>query len=120
MWRRGAEVIHTYLLTLCGVSGGHGAQVALSGATHAPLLLRAVRCPVVFLRESRSRHAAAAALRCFASREEAVEDVKTGHVAGDQVITNPASRGTETSAEELIGPPWRIAFLAFFCKSWQK
>ena len=26
MWRRGAEVIHTYLLTLCGVSGGHGAR----------------------------------------------------------------------------------------------
>jgi hypothetical protein len=84
VWRRGAEVIHTYLLTLCGVSGGHGAQVALSGATHAPLLLRAVRCPVVFLRESRSRHAAAAALRCFASREEAVEDVKCRRPPLDQ------------------------------------
>ena len=29
--------------------------------------------------------------------------------SGDQVIReNPASRGTETSAEELVGPPWRI------------
>ena len=27
----------------------------------------------------------------------------------DRVIReNPASRGTETSAEELVGPPWRI------------
>ena len=27
----------------------------------------------------------------------------------DQVIReNPASRGTETSAEELVGPPWRM------------
>ena len=46
------------------------------GRWHAPLLLRAVSCPVLFLGRSRSRHAAA--LRCFASREEAVEDVKTG------------------------------------------
>ena len=28
---------------------------------------------------------------------------------GDQVIRgNPASRGTEASAEELVGPPWRM------------
>ena len=28
---------------------------------------------------------------------------------GDQVIRgNPASRGTETSAEVLVGPPWRM------------
>jgi hypothetical protein len=27
----------------------------------------------------------------------------------DQVIgENPASRGTETSAEVLVGPPWRM------------
>jgi hypothetical protein len=29
--------------------------------------------------------------------------------ASDQVIReNPASRGTETSAEVLVGPPWRM------------
>ena len=29
--------------------------------------------------------------------------------SGDQVIReNPASRGTETSAESLVGPPWRM------------
>jgi hypothetical protein len=29
--------------------------------------------------------------------------------AGDQVIReNPASRGAETSAGELVGPPWRM------------
>jgi hypothetical protein len=28
---------------------------------------------------------------------------------GDQVIReNPASRGTEASAEVLVGPPWRM------------
>ena len=30
-------------------------------------------------------------------------------LASDQVIReNPASRGTETSAENLVGPPWRM------------
>ena len=30
-------------------------------------------------------------------------------LTGDQVIReNPASRGTETSAEVLVGPPWRM------------
>ena len=29
--------------------------------------------------------------------------------SGDQVIReNPANRGTETSAEVLVGPPWRM------------
>ena len=29
--------------------------------------------------------------------------------AADEVISeNPASRGTETSAEVLVGPPWRM------------
>ena len=29
--------------------------------------------------------------------------------SGNQVISeNPASRGTETSAEVLVGPPWRM------------
>ena len=33
-----------------------------------------------------------------------------GAESGDQVIReNPASRGTETSAEGLVGPPWRMA-----------
>ena len=30
-------------------------------------------------------------------------------ICTDQVIReNPASRGTETSAEVLVGPPWRM------------
>ena len=32
-----------------------------------------------------------------------------GKPVSDQVIReNPASRGTETSAEVLVGPPWRM------------
>ena len=31
------------------------------------------------------------------------------YVSGDMVISeNPASRGTEASAEDLVGPPWRM------------
>ena len=30
------------------------------------------------------------------------------HVSSDQVIRGPASRGTETSAEGLVGPPGRM------------
>jgi hypothetical protein len=48
---------------------------------------------------------APAARRSLAARED-----KPGHRRrGDQVIReNPASRGTETSAEELVGLPWRM------------
>jgi hypothetical protein len=39
-------------------------------------------------------------------RTRNVEDLEE---VSDQVIReNPASRGTETSAEVLVGPPWRI------------
>ena len=35
--------------------------------------------------------------------------VKPASKPSDQVIReNPASRGTETSAEVLVGPPWRM------------
>ena len=34
---------------------------------------------------------------------------KKKNVVDDQVIRgNPASRGTEASAEVLVGPPWRM------------
>jgi hypothetical protein len=34
---------------------------------------------------------------------------KLSRVESDQVIReNPANRGTETSAEVLVGPPWRM------------
>jgi hypothetical protein len=36
-------------------------------------------------------------------------DGTCGKPVSDQVIReNPASRGTETSAEVLVGPPWRM------------
>ena len=36
----------------------------------------------------------------------------------DQVIReNPASRGTETSAEVLVGPPWRAGSAGGWCRT---
>ena len=40
---------------------------------------------------------------------ESVVELPLGGRVSDQVIReNPASRGTETSAEVLVGPPWRM------------
>jgi hypothetical protein len=47
---------------------------------------------------------------CRSARADGVERRSTAVVLlGDQVIREtPANRGTETSAEVLVGPPWRI------------
>ena len=44
-----------------------------------------------------------------ARREGDIPRTQIENSVSDQVIReNPASRGTETSAEVLVGPPWRM------------
>ena len=62
-------------------------------------------CALSAHRGEKTPHNAQKAERKVRERERE----RSGEENHDQVIReNPASRGTETSAEVLVGPPWRM------------